>query len=57
MRILIVEDEKKVSSFIKKGLEEEYYAADIAGDGKQGLKLAENEEYDLDHHGHYASFH
>ncbi len=47
MRILIVEDEKKVSSFIKKGLEEEYYAADIAGDGKQGLKLAENEEYDL----------
>jgi DNA-binding response OmpR family regulator len=47
VRILIVEDEKKVSSFIKKGLEEEYYAADIAGDGKQGLKLAENEEYDL----------
>ena len=47
MRILIVEDEKKVASFIKKGLEEEYYAADIAPDGKEGLKLAQNEEYDL----------
>jgi DNA-binding response OmpR family regulator len=40
MRILIIEDEKK-------GLEEEYYAADIASDGKEGLKLAENEDYDL----------
>ena len=47
MRILVVEDEKKVASFIKKGLEEEYYAADIASDGKEGLKLAQNEEYDL----------
>jgi DNA-binding response OmpR family regulator len=47
MRILIIEDERKVASFIKKGLEEEYYAADIASDGKEGLKLAENEEYDL----------
>lgn len=47
MRILIVEDEKKVASFIKKGLEEEYYAADIAFDGKEGLKLADSEEYDL----------
>ncbi len=47
MRILIIEDEKKVASFIKKGLEEEYYAADIASDGKEGLKLAENEDYDL----------
>jgi len=47
MRILIVEDEKKVASFIKKGLAEEYYAADIAGDGREGLRLAESEEYDL----------
>ncbi len=47
MRILIVEDEKKVASFIKKGLEEEYYAVDIALDGKQGLKFAGSEEYDL----------
>jgi heavy metal response regulator len=47
MRILIIEDEKKVASFIKKGLEEEYFVADIAGDGKEGLKLATSEEYDI----------
>ncbi len=46
MRILIVEDEKKVASFIKKGLEEEYFAADIALDGKEGMKMATSEEYD-----------
>ena len=32
MRILIVEDEKKVAAFIKKGLEEETYAVDVAMD-------------------------
>ncbi len=47
MKILIVEDEKKVASFIKKGLEEEYYAVDTALDGKEGLKLITSEEYDL----------
>ncbi len=47
MRILIVEDEKKVASFIKKGLEEEYFAVDIAYDGKEGLKLITSEEYDV----------
>lgn len=47
MKILVVEDEKKVASFIKKGLEEEYYSVDLAYDGKEGLKLALNEEYDL----------
>ncbi len=46
MRILVVEDEKKVASFIKKGLEEEYFAADIALDGKEGMKMATTEEYD-----------
>ncbi len=47
MRILIVEDEKKVASFIKKGLVEESYAVDVAYDGEEGLFLAENNEYDL----------
>ena len=47
MRILVVEDEKKVASFIKKGLEEENYAVDIAYDGEEGLVLAEINEYDL----------
>jgi len=47
MRILLIEDEKKVASFIKKGLEEEYYTVDVAYDGKEGSKLALSEEYDL----------
>jgi heavy metal response regulator len=47
MRILVVEDEKKVASFIKKGLEEEHYAVDIAYDGEEGLALARINEYDL----------
>jgi heavy metal response regulator len=47
MRILVVEDEKKVASFLKKGLEEEHYAVDTAFDGEEGLGLAEINEYDL----------
>jgi heavy metal response regulator len=47
MRILIVEDEKKVAAFIKKGLEEETYAVDIATDGEEGLHLGEQNPYDL----------
>jgi heavy metal response regulator len=39
MRLLVVEDEKKVSSFIKKGLEEEGYAVDVASDGETGLMM------------------
>jgi heavy metal response regulator len=47
MRILVVEDEKKVARFIKKGLEEEHYAVDIAYDGEDGFDLAQMNEYDL----------
>ncbi|AJF05620.1 heavy metal response regulator transcription factor [Geoalkalibacter subterraneus] len=47
MRILVVEDEKKVASFIKRGLEEEGYAVDVAYDGDEGLDLAEHTPYDL----------
>ena len=47
MRILIVEDEKKVAAFIKKGLEEETYAVDTASDGEEGLYLGEQNPYDL----------
>jgi heavy metal response regulator len=47
MRILVVEDEKKVASFLKKGLEEEHYAVDTAFDGEEGLVLAHINEYDL----------
>ncbi len=47
MRILVIEDEKKVASFIKKGLVEEHYAVDAAFDGEEGLYLAEVNDYDL----------
>jgi len=47
MRILVIEDEKKVASFIKKGLEEEHYAVDTAYDGEIGLYMANVNEYDL----------
>ena len=47
MRILIVEDEKKVAGFIKKGLEEELYAVDVSYDGEEGLAMTEVSSYDL----------
>jgi heavy metal response regulator len=47
MRLLVVEDEKKVSSFIKKGLEEEGYAVDAAHDGEEGLYMALDNVHDL----------
>ncbi len=47
MRLLIVEDEKKVASFIKRGLEEEGYAVDVARDGEEGLAMALDGVHDL----------
>jgi heavy metal response regulator len=47
MRILVVEDEKKVASFIKRGLEEENFTVDTAHDGEEGLYMAETNPYDL----------
>jgi len=47
MRILIVEDEKSLVDIIKKGLEEEGYAVDVAYNGEDGLFMAENEPSDL----------
>jgi heavy metal response regulator len=47
MRILVVEDEKKVASFIKRGLEEEGFAVDVAFDGEEGRFMAEGNPYDL----------
>lgn len=47
MKILVVEDEKKVSSFIKRGLEEEKFEIDTAFDGDEGLTLALRNQYDL----------
>ena len=47
MRILIVEDEKKVANFLKKGLQEEGYAVDLTFDGEEGLRLGRDPSYDL----------
>jgi DNA-binding response OmpR family regulator len=47
MRILIVEDEHRIAQSIKKGLEQERYAVDVAYTGSTGLDLALSEEYDI----------
>jgi two-component system, OmpR family, copper resistance phosphate regulon response regulator CusR len=47
MKILIVEDEPKVASFIKKGLEENNYYTEISFDGLSAEKLAQRYKYDL----------
>jgi len=47
MRILVVEDEHKIAAAIKRGLEQETYAVDVAYDGDEGLSSALTDEYDV----------
>lgn len=47
MRILIVEDDHKIATALKKGLEQEAYAVDAAYDGPEGLGFALTLKYDL----------
>jgi DNA-binding response OmpR family regulator len=47
MRLLLVEDEKKVSDLVARALRAERYAVDVADDGQQGWELADSYEYDL----------
>ncbi len=47
MRILVVEDEHRIAQTLKKGLEQEHYAVDVAYDGNSGFDLAMGETYDL----------
>lgn len=47
MRILVVEDERKVARFIERGLKEERFAVDVAADGEEGLFRAQSNDYDL----------
>lgn len=47
MRILVVEDERKLATVLQRGLREHGYAVDVAHDGEEGLALAEIEPYDL----------
>lgn len=47
MRILVVEDERKVASFIKRGLEAAHYSVEVEHDGEAALKQLLEKEYDL----------
>jgi two-component system copper resistance phosphate regulon response regulator CusR len=47
MRLLLVEDEAKVSNFVARGLTAERFAVDVARDGPSGLELATTYHYDL----------
>ena len=47
MRILIVEDDKKVASFLERGLREDGYAVDVAYEGTEGALRAHVHDYDL----------
>lgn len=47
MRVLVIEDEHKIAQSIKKGLQQETYAVDVAFDGITGFDLASSEDYDV----------
>lgn len=47
MRILVIEDEEKISHFLRDSFEAEFFAVDIAEDGERGSYFARNNEYDL----------
>lgn len=47
MRILVVEDDEKIASFIKKGLQEESYSVDVTANGFEAIYLIETNAYDI----------
>jgi len=47
MRILVIEDDAALASYIRKGLESEHYAVDVALDGEQGALMGSDVDYDL----------
>ena len=47
MRVLVVEDEQKISAYLKRGLEEQGYAVDTAFTGREALDWAESAPYDV----------
>ena len=47
MRLLVIEDDPKIASFIRRGLTQEHYAVDHAHDGEEGAAMAEDPAYDL----------
>jgi two-component system, OmpR family, copper resistance phosphate regulon response regulator CusR len=47
MKLLLIEDDKKVAAFIRHGLTEQSYSVDVAHDGLQGERMAQDNEYDV----------
>ncbi len=47
MKILVVEDDKTVGQYVKRGLAEAGFHADLVGDGAEGLRLSSGGHYDL----------
>jgi DNA-binding response OmpR family regulator len=47
MRILVVEDDAPLATFVRKGLEAEHYAVDVAEDGEKASQMAVESDYDL----------
>jgi two-component system copper resistance phosphate regulon response regulator CusR len=47
MRILVIEDERKVAEFVARGLRDQRFAVDVAGDGQAGWEMASACNYDL----------
>src|SRR5262245_37324899 len=47
MRILVIEDDSRVASFVRRGLLADKFLVDVARDGQTGLELAESKEYNL----------
>ena len=47
MRVLVVEDERRIAAYVKRGLEEQGYAVDLAGTGREALDWAAVVEFDL----------
>src|SRR5690606_31679336 len=46
MRLLVVEDERRMAQLLKKALEEEGYVVAVASDGKSGLEIGQGSEFD-----------
>ncbi|HUL51616.1 MAG TPA: response regulator, partial [Candidatus Nitrosotalea sp.] len=47
MRILLVEDDRQVADYIRRGLEEENYSVTVCYDGAAGLKAAQHQHFDI----------
>ncbi|HRC28551.1 MAG TPA: response regulator transcription factor, partial [Candidatus Saccharimonas sp.] len=47
MKVLVVDDERRIANSVKQGLEQEGYAVDVAYDGEDGYNTATNDDYDI----------